>query len=134
MGKIRVAELIACLLEKHGTDLTASCGGGGADSDETVAMVKTVARAAQKRGLKTAMAGSIGAGAIALLQRDEEPRDLLACVETRKCVMPVSCILEPGALEASFAVEEALLDMQLALHDAMAKAALSRIGQLRSRL
>lgn len=116
------------------TDLTASCGGAGADSDETVAMVKTVARAAQKRGLKTTMGGSIGAGAIALLQRDEELRDLLACVETRKCVMPVSCFLEPGALETSFAVEEALLDMQLALHDAMAKAALSRIRQLRSRL
>lgn len=44
MGKIRGAELIACLFEEHGTDLTASGGG------------ETVARAAQKRGLHDAMA------------------------------------------------------------------------------
>ncbi len=116
------------------TDLTASFGGSGVDSDETIVMVKTVARAAQKRGLKTTMGGSVNAKTIALLRQDEELRGLVACVETRKCVMPVPRFLEEGALEAAFAVEEALLELQLAYHGAIASAATDRVQQLRARL
>lgn len=116
------------------TDLTASYGGSGVDCEETVAMVKTVARAADARGLKTTMGGSINAGTIALLQRDEELRSLVSCVETRKCVMPVARFLSPGALEASFAVEERLLEMQMAYHGSIARSATSRVEQLRNRI
>lgn len=115
------------------TDLTASFGGTGVDSDETVAMVKTVARAAGKRGLKTTMGGSVNAQTIALLQRDTELRGLINAVETRKCVMPVDRFLEDGALDAAFAVELALLDFQLGYHDTVASAASARRTQLQAR-
>ena len=116
------------------TDLTASFGGNGVDSDETVAMVKTVASAAAQRGMKTTMGGSINVETIALLKRDSELRGLIAAVETRKCVMPVERFLEDGALDAAFAVELALLDLQLGYHDAIAAAAHARRGQLQARL
>lgn len=116
------------------TDLTASFGGSGVDSAETIAMVKTVAMAAQTRGLKTTMGGSVNAKTIALLREDDELRGLIACVETRKCVMPVAKFLEDGALESAFAIEEALLELQLAYHGAIATAANDRVGQLRGRL
>ncbi len=116
------------------TDLTASYGGSGVDCNETIAMVKTVARAARARNLPTTMGGSVNAQTIALLRRDEELRNLVACVETRKCVMPVPRFLEDGALDAAFAIECALLDMQLAHHAAAAAAASDRAAQLRKRL
>lgn len=116
------------------TDLTASFAGTGVDSDETIAMVKTVAKAARARGLKTTMGGSVGAGTRQRLERDEELRDSLACLETRKCVMPVAKFLEEGAISAAFAIEEALLEMQLAHHGLIAQAASARIDQIRSRL
>ena len=75
------------------TDLTASYGGADVNSDETVSMVKTVARAAAKRGLPTTMGGSINAKTVELLLRDDELRDLIAAVETRKCVMTVEAFL-----------------------------------------
>ncbi|HZV19792.1 MAG TPA: hypothetical protein VFF84_13965 [Sphingobium sp.] len=116
------------------TDLTASYGGTGVDSPETVDMVKTVARAAQKRGLKVTMGGAVNSGTKTLLERDDELRGMLACVETRKCVVPVAQFLEPGALEACFATEKALLDMQLADHGAIVNAASARIEQIEARL
>lgn len=116
------------------TDLTASYDGTDVNSDETVAMVKTVARAAAKRGLPTTMGGSINAKTLALLQRDGELRELIAAVETRKCVMKVESFLLDGALEDAFAVERALLDMQLAHHGALTRAAGDRIEKLGARL
>ena len=116
------------------TDLTASYGGPDVDCDETIAMVKTVARAARKRGLKTTMGGSVNKNTIDLLRRDDELRDLVACVETRKCVVPVVKFLEDGALNAAFAVEAALLEMLIAQHGGIAAAAQARIGQISSRL
>lgn len=116
------------------TDLTASFGGSGVDSPETLAMVKTVARAAGKRGLKTTMGGSINVRTRDLLRTDSELRELIACVETRKCVMPVVRFLEDGALEDAFAVEGVLLDAQLAYYGAIAAAASSRAEQLKARL
>jgi hypothetical protein len=116
------------------SDLTASYGGRSVDCEETVAMVKTVARAARLRGLPTTMGGSVNSETIALLRRDDDLRDLVACVETRKCVMPVPRFLEEGALEAAFAIECALLDMQIAHHGAAVDAASGRATQLRKRL
>ena len=115
------------------SDLTASFGGTGVDSAETVAMVKTVARAARARGLPTTMGGAINAQTIALMRTDDELRDLVHSVETRKCVMLVDRFLEAGALETAFAVEGALLDMQLASHGTVVDAARQRSETLKAR-
>jgi len=116
------------------TDLTASYSGSGVDSDETIAMVKTVAFAARKRGLHTTIGGSVGTATARRLESDSELRELVACVETRKCVMPVENFLQDGALAAAFAVEEALLALQLDHHGAIAAAAAARTEQIRARL
>lgn len=116
------------------TDLTASHGGSDVNSEATVAMVKTVARAAARRGLPTTMGGSINANTIKLLRNDGELRELVTCVETRKCVMTVDSFLEDGALEQAFAVEGALLDMQLAHYGSLGEAANDRIQKLSARL
>ncbi|GGD50541.1 hypothetical protein [Croceicoccus pelagius] len=116
------------------TDLTASFGGNGVNCDETIAMVKTVARAALKRGLKTTMGGSVNRETRETLLADDELRSLVACVETRKCVMPVDKFLDEGALADAFAVEVALLDMQEAHHGAISRAAQERAKALRERL
>lgn len=115
------------------TDLTASYGGSSVDSPETVAMVKTIARAARKRGLPTTMGGSVNAKTIELLRHDDELRDLVSQVETRKCVIKVEDFLRPGALEQAFAVEEVFLDMQLDYYNALIDAAGHRIRKLGAR-
>ncbi|MES2492723.1 MAG: aldolase/citrate lyase family protein [Pseudomonadota bacterium] len=116
------------------TDLTASYGGAHVDCDETIAMVKAVGKAAHDRGLGLTMGGSINAKTVALLKVDEELRALVASVETRKCVMPVARFLEDGALADAFAIEEALLGLQLDFHGAIADAARARVDALRARL
>lgn len=116
------------------TDLTASYGGAGVDCDETIDMVKTVARAGRKRGLNVTMGGSVNKGTIEVLRRDDELRDLVACVESRKCVMPVAQFLEEGALNSALAVECALLEMLIAQHGGVAAAAKARMDQIGSRL
>lgn len=116
------------------SDLTASFGGSSVNSPETLEMVKTVARAARVRGLKTTMGGTINADTIKVLNQDAELRDLIASVETRKCVMPVEKFLEPGALEDAFAVESALLEMQIAAYGAIGDSARARSVALRERL
>ncbi|MCA3580007.1 MAG: hypothetical protein IOD08_22305, partial [Bradyrhizobium sp.] len=52
------------------SDLTASFDGTGVDSPETIAHVKTVARAARARGLAVTMGGSVNAKTRAVLQND----------------------------------------------------------------
>jgi hypothetical protein len=116
------------------SDLTASYGGSDVNGEETVAMVKTVARAARERGLPTTMGGSVNAKTIELLRHDDELRDLVACVETRKCVMTMQGFLQPGSLEQAFAVERALLDMQASHYGELARAAADRIRKLGERL
>jgi hypothetical protein len=116
------------------TDLTASFGGAGVESPETIAMVKTVARAAAKRGLETTMGGSVNGRTRELLAQDAELRELVACVETRKCVMPVEAFLHEDALSDAFAVEVALLEMQDGYHGAISQAASARMSQIRERL
>ena len=116
------------------SDLTASFGGSGVNCPETISMVKTVARAARARGLKTTMGGTVNAETLNLLQVDDELRDLIASVETRKCVMPVEKFLEPESLMDAFAVETALLDMQIASYGEISNAAQARASVLRERL
>lgn len=116
------------------TDLTASFGGTSVESDETIAMVKTVARAAAKRGLPTTMGGSVSVGTRRLLAEDRELRELVAAVETRKCVMKIEHFLEEAALADAFAVETALLDLQLRHFGNIARAADSRLVQIRARM
>jgi hypothetical protein len=48
--------------------------------------------------------------------------------------MPVPRFLEDGALADAFAIEEALLAMQLDFHGAIADAARARVDALRARL
>ena len=90
-------------------DLTDSFGGSGVDSAETIAHVKTVARAAATRGLPVTMGGSVNKKTRELLSSDEELRELVDCVETRKVVMRVADFLEEGVLEAAIDVELDLL-------------------------
>ena len=116
------------------TDLTASFSGEGVDQPETIAMVKTVAKAARTRGLKTTMGGSVGVGTRVLLNDDDELRSLLAAVETRKCVIDVDTFLDPQALHDAFAVETELLQMQATYAGEIATAAESRIAQINARL
>lgn len=116
------------------TDLTASFGGSSVESEHTIAMVKKVARAAAKRGLPTTMGGSVSAGTRRLFKEDSELCELVAAVETRKCVMTTAHFLEEGALSDAFAVETALLDLQLQHFGSIAKAADSRLVQIRTRM
>jgi 4-hydroxy-2-oxoheptanedioate aldolase len=116
------------------SDLTASFGGQGVECDQTIDMVKRVARAAAKRGLPTTMGGTISAETRALLEQDRELRDLVAAVETRKCVMHTERFLEDGALADAFAVENALLELQSHYHGAIASAADERLVQIRARM
>nr|WP_294847247.1 aldolase/citrate lyase family protein [uncultured Sphingomonas sp.] len=116
------------------TDLTASYGGSGVESPRTIEMVKTVARAAKARGLKTTMGGSVGTATRELLLADEDLRTLISCVETRKCVMPMASFLKQDSLEKAFEVEADLLSMQSDYHSVITKAADARLTQIRSRL
>jgi hypothetical protein len=104
------------------------------DCPETIAMVKAVARAARSRGHATTMGGSVSAQTRQLLNEDAELRELVSCVETRKCVMRVPDFLQNGALSTAFVVEAMLLEMQATFHGGIANAASDRTAQIRSRL
>ncbi len=115
------------------TDLTASFDGLSVESDETIALTKTVVRAARKRGLGTTMGGSVSKKTAELLRRDDELRALIDCVETRKCVMSVAEFVDGNALESAFVVERALLDHLYNHHGSIANGAARRVEQLRAR-
>lgn len=115
------------------TDLTASFNGSSVESEETISMTKTVVRAARKRGIGTTMGGSVSVRTLELLRRDGELRELLDCVETRKCIMSVPEFVDGNALETAFAVECALLDHLSKHHGFIANSAASRVEQLRKR-
>ncbi len=91
------------------TDLTASYKGDSVESERTVSMVKTVARAAKAKGLKITMGGSITKHTRELLKTDADLRGLLDYVETRKAVMPVECFLDEASLTQALKLEEVLL-------------------------
>ncbi len=91
------------------TDLTASYKGDSVESERTINMVKTVARAAKAKGMKITMGGSITKSTLDLLKVDTELRDLLDYVETRKAVMTVECFIDEAALTQALKLEEVLL-------------------------
>jgi len=116
------------------SDLTASYRGTGVNSHDTIAMVKTVARAGRKRGLEITMGGGINVGTRELLRGDEELAELLDCVETRKVIMPVEHFVRDGTFEDAIAVELELLQLRSgALHGTLS-AAKTRIAQIQERL
>lgn len=91
------------------TDLTASYKGAGVESDRTIEMVMTVARAAKAKALKVTMGGSVSKHTRELLQSNTELRGLLNYVETRKAVLPVESFLDESALTHALKLEELLL-------------------------
>jgi len=91
------------------TDLTASYKGKSVESDYTIQMVKTVARAAKTKGLAVTMGGSISNQTYELLQNDKELRSLLDFIETRKAVMTIESFLRPTVLQQALKLEEILL-------------------------
>lgn len=116
------------------SDLTASFGGSGVDGDETMAMVRSVAKAARARGLEVTMGGGVNARTRDLLRGDAELASLLACVETRKVVIPVPAFLEDGVLERAIGIELDLLDLHSGPAGRGLDKAVARAGQIRSRL
>lgn len=91
------------------TDLTASYKGDSVESERTISMVKTVARAAKAKGMKITMGGSITKNTRELLKVDAELRDLLDYIETRKAVMSVECFIDEATLTQALKLEEVLL-------------------------
>jgi citrate lyase beta subunit len=91
------------------TDLTASYKGDSVESERTIGMVKTVARAAKAKGMRVTMGGSVTNNTRALLTVDAELRDLLDYVETRKAVMSVECLIDGDGLTKALELEEMLL-------------------------
>ncbi|RYY17497.1 MAG: hypothetical protein EON55_02015 [Alphaproteobacteria bacterium] len=116
------------------SDLTASFGGSGVDSEETMVMVRAVAHAAHARGLEVTMGGGVNARTRDLLRSDAELVDLIACVETRKVVIPVPTFMEDGVLERAIGIELELLDLHSGPAGRGLDKARARAEQIRSRL
>lgn len=116
------------------SDLTASFGGSGVDGEETMAMVRTVATAAQARGLEVTMGGGVNARTRDLLRGDADLAYLIACVETRKVVIPVPAFMEDGVLEQAIGIELDLLDLHSGPAGRGLDKAAARAAQIRSRL
>ncbi|MBA4048854.1 MAG: hypothetical protein C0476_09975 [Sphingomonas sp.] len=116
------------------TDLTASFGGTGVDSPETMAMVKTVASAARARGLGATMGGSVNKGTRDLLRSDPALADILVSVETRKVVIPVAHFLEDGVLEDALRIEAVLLQFQSRAYSGVLAEAQNREQMIKARI
>lgn len=116
------------------TDLTASFGGTDVDGERTVTMVRTVAAAARARGLDVTMGGGVNVRTRALLAQDTALAANIACVETRKVVIPVPAFLQNGALERAIELELALLDLHVGPTERALGRAQSRAAQIRGRL
>lgn len=115
------------------TDLTASYKGDSVESDQTIAMVKTVARAAKAKGLKVTMGGSISKNTREFLQGDAELCALLDYIETRKAVMPVNNFLAESALVQALKLEEVLLHRRARESERTMPAITSRLAALTKR-
>lgn len=116
------------------SDLTASFSGRGVDSDETMVMVRAVARAAHGRGLEVTMGGGVNVRTREMLRNDADLAASIACVETRKVVIPVTAFLETGVLERAIEIELDLLDLHSGPARRGVEKAQQRISQMRSRL
>lgn len=116
------------------TDLTASYGGEGVESETTMEMVRKVARIAKKQGLKVTMGGSINKNTRLLLLGDHELQDLLDYVETRKVVMPVDKFLDEHALMNALSLEATLLERRIKIAEGILSSAIDRKNSITSRL
>jgi 4-hydroxy-2-oxoheptanedioate aldolase len=115
------------------TDLTASWGGDSVESDRTIGMVKSVAKAAKASGLKVTMGGSVSKHTRELLKNDAELRVLLDYVETRKAVMPVERFLDESALTQALKLEEVLLRRRARESERTLPAVTTRLAALTKR-
>lgn len=116
------------------SDLTASFSGAGVDCDETMAMVRLVARAAGARGLEVTVGGGVNTRTREHLRGDTELAGLIACVETRKVVIPTARFLQEGVLERAIEVELQLLDLHAGPAGRALRRSDARSAQIRSRL
>jgi citrate lyase beta subunit len=115
------------------TDLTNSYKGDGVESDRTIQMVKSVARAAKAKGLKVTMGGSVGRHTRELLQSNAELRGLLDYVETRKAVMSIESFLDEAALTHALKLEELLLKRRWRESERTLPAVTARLAALAGR-
>jgi 4-hydroxy-2-oxoheptanedioate aldolase len=95
------------------SDLTASFGGSGTNSPETLEKTLKVAHAAKARGLEVTMGGSVDARTRELLREGHPLSAVIDAVETRKIVMPIATFIEEGTLEDSIAAECELLEIRM---------------------
>lgn len=116
------------------SDLTASFGGPGVDSEETMARVRRVAQAARGRGLEMTIGGGVNVKTRETLRADPELAGLIACVETRKAVMRTERFLEDGVLERAINLELELLELRTAPLASALSRSTERIEQLRGRV
>lgn len=116
------------------SDLTASFGGSDVDGERTIAMVRTVAAAAHARGLEVTMGGGINVRTRDLLLADKELAGMIACVETRKVVIPTTTFMETEALERAIELELELLDLHTGPAGRGLNKANARSAQIRARL
>lgn len=129
-------ENIAAILEAgknvlHGvtigrSDLTSSFDGKGVDDDKTMDMVRIVAMAARKHGLKVTMGGGISTKTRQMLLEDKALEVLIDCVETRKAVIPMRSFLDSKAFEEAVKLEVRLLELHLRKHNSFINAAEER--------
>lgn len=116
------------------TDLTASYGGDSVESERTIGMVKTVARAAKEKGLEVTMGGSISKATCETLRNDAELLSLLDFVETRKVVMPVKQLLVESGLDHALNLERTLLTRRADVSDRVTPAISQRLVTLAKRV
>lgn len=116
------------------TDLTASYKGTGVESEETIRMVKHVARLAKSKGLEVTMGGSINKNTVELVQKDRELLSLLNFIETRKAIMPIDQFVKPDALVEAMKLETFLLEKRIKEAELTLTAALDRRKSINSRI
>ena len=116
------------------TDLTASYKGLGVDSAETMKMVKAVAILAKDHGFKVTMGGSINKITQQLLRQDEQIRNLLDYVETRKVVMPIAKFVQDDALTNALRLEALLLERRALTCEVELKSVNARRHSITSRV
>lgn len=116
------------------SDLTASLGGSGVDSEQTMSRVRRVAEAARARGLEVTVGGGVNVKTRDAFRADPELAGLIACVETRKAVMSTERFLVDGVLERAIDLELELLELRTAPLERALASSSKRIEQLRGRV
>ena len=116
------------------SDLTASFGGSGTNSPETLKKTLKVARAAKARGLEVTMGGSVDARTRELLREGDPLGNIIDAVETRKVVIPIARFIEDGTFEDSIAAECELLEIRMRPLQAGINSMSDRLRAIQSRI